>query len=206
MPPFDGYSAVQTLPVEIEGKVYDVLEHNPAAARELMAKAHVDSLRIEIQYPNHPATADLPQILQQQWRRTLGADVSLTPQEEKIWIQARGALSYRGLSERGRIGDYLDPNAFLEAFLAGANVSGAGWSDPRYDAMLTEANAATAPEERMRKLADCERLLFRHVPIFPLYHNIFSYLRKPYVHGFDPRHLGLVRFKYVWIDTSWRSS
>lgn len=208
MPPFDGYSAVQTLPVEIEGIVYDVLEHNPAAARELMAKARVDSLHIEIQYPNHAATADLPLILQQQWRHTLGADVSLTAQEEKVWIQARGALAYKGVSERGWIGDYLDPNAFLEAFLTGSNmsnISGAGWSDPRYDAMLAEANAATGPDERMRKLADCERHLLRHMPILPLYYNVFSYLRKPYVHGFDPRHLGLVRFKHVWIDTSWRS-
>jgi oligopeptide transport system substrate-binding protein len=206
MPPFEGYSAVRTLPVEIEGTVYDVLEHNPAAARELMAKARVDSLRMEIQYPNHPATADLPQILQQQWRQTLRADVSLTPQEEKVWIQARGALAYRGVSEHGWIGDYLDPNAFLEAFLAGANVSGAGWSDPRYDAMLADANAETSRDERMRKLADCERRLLRQMPILPLYYNVFSSLRKPYVHGFDPRHLGLVRFKYVWVDTGWRSS
>jgi ABC-type oligopeptide transport system substrate-binding subunit len=206
MPPFDGYPAVEALPVEIGGIVYDVLEYNPAAARELLRKAGVDSLRIEVQYPSYPATADLPQILQQQWRRALGADVFPVAQEEKVWIQARGALAYKGVSERGWIGDYLDPNAFLEVFLSGPNVSGAGWSDLRYDAMLAEANAETSRDERMRKLADCERHLLRQMPILPLYHNVLSYLRKPYVRGFDPRRLGLVRFKYVWLDTDWRPS
>ena len=33
-----------------------------------------------------------------------------------------------------------------------------------------------------------------------------SNLRKPYVRGLDPRRLGLVRFKYVSVDTHWRTS
>jgi oligopeptide transport system substrate-binding protein len=204
MPPFEGYPAVEALPVEIGGTVYDVLEYNPAAARDLLRKAGADSLRIEIQYPNHPATADLPQILQQQWRKTLGVDVVPVAQDERVWIQARGALAYKGVSERGWFGDYLDPNTFFEVFLAGPNVSGAGWSDLHYDGMLAEANAEIKLDERMRKLANCERYLLRQMPILPLYHNVLSYLRKPYVHGFDPRRLGLVRFKYVSIDTNWR--
>jgi oligopeptide transport system substrate-binding protein len=204
MPPFHGYPAVKSLPVDIEGTAYDVLEYNPAAARELLRKAGVGPLRIEIQYPNRPATADLPQILQQQWRQTLGADVIPVAQEEKVWIQARGALAYRGVAERGWVADYLDPNAFLEVFLAGPNVSGAGWSDLHYDTMLAEANAETMLDERMRKLAECERHVLRQMPILPLYYNVFASLRKPYVRGFNPGRLGLVRFKHVWLDTKWR--
>ena len=52
-------------------------------------------------------------------------------------------------------------------------------------------------------MTQCWRLL-RDMPILPLYYNVLAYLRKPYVQGFEPRRLGLVRFKYVWLDTNWR--
>jgi ABC-type oligopeptide transport system substrate-binding subunit len=206
LPSFDGYPRNDALRVNIEGSECDVLKHNPSAARELLTKAGVRSLRIDVHHPNRPATADLPLILQQQWRNTLGAHVFPAAQEEQVWIQSRGALAYKGLSERGWFGDYLDPNTFLEMFLAGQNVSGSGWSDPRYDVMLAHANAETNHRERMRKLAACERFVLEQMPVLPLYYNVLSYLRKPYVRGFDPRRLGLVRFKYVWVDTNWRRS
>jgi ABC-type oligopeptide transport system substrate-binding subunit len=205
MPPCSEYPAIDTLPVEIEGAVYDVLKYDPAGARELLGKAGVDSVRIEILYPNRPGTADLPQILQQQWRKTLGAEVIPIAREEKIWLQDRSALAYKGVAERGFIGDYLDPNTFLDAFRSGSNVIGSGWSDPQYDIMLSDANGETNTTRRMRKLADCERRLLRAMPILPLYYNVLAYLRKPYVQGFNPRQLGLVRFKYVWVDTHWSS-
>ena len=124
----------------------------------------MNSVRLEIVYPNRPATADLPQILQQQWRSTLGAEVIPAVREEKAWMQARGSLAYQGVAESGIIGDYLDPNTFLEAFLSGADVGGSGWSDPQYDAMLAAANAETRTGERMRRLAACERHLLRAMP------------------------------------------
>jgi oligopeptide transport system substrate-binding protein len=205
MPACPGYPAIERLPVEIEGTTFDVLKFDPVAARELLRRASVNSLRLEVLYPNRPATTDLPQILQQQWRNTLGAEVIPVVREEKVWMQARGALTYQGVTESGIIGDYLDPNTFLEAFLSGADVGGSGWSDPHYDAMLGDANAETRTSERMRKLAACERHLLRAMPMLPLYYNVLAYLRKPYVQGFDPQRLGLVRFKYVWLNTNWRS-
>jgi oligopeptide transport system substrate-binding protein len=204
MPPLDGYPSVETLLIEIDRKPYDVLAYDPEAARQLLRKAGVGALRIEILYPKRPSTQDLPEILQQQWRTALRAEISLAVQEEKTWIQNRNALRYKGVAERGWWGDYLDPNTFLEPFLSGPSIIGSGWSDPRYDAMLMDANASVDRGERMRKLADCERLLLRAMPILPLYYNTLSYLQKPYVRGLDPGKVDIVRFKYAWLDTNWR--
>jgi ABC-type oligopeptide transport system substrate-binding subunit len=206
MPPLDGYPNVSTLPIEIDGKSFDVVEHNPEAARELMSKAGVRALRIEVLYPRRPSTQDLPEILQQQWRNTLGAEVVMSVQEEKAWLQRRNSLQYRGVSERGWWGDYLDPNTFLQPFLSGPSIIGSGWSDPRYDSMLAAANASANPVDRMRKLADCERFLLRAMPILPLYYNTLTYLQKPYVRGLEPGKVDIVRFKNARIDTNWRPS
>ena len=205
MPSFEGYPPVRSLPIEIGGSVVDVLAHNPSGARELLKSTGIGSPRIEILYPNRPATQNLPDILRHQWRNAIGAEVMLSAQEEKVWLQRRSALEYKGVCESGWIGDYLDPNTFLEGFVSGPNFIGTGWSDSRYDAMVAEANAAPS-SERMRKLAESERHLLRAMPILPLYHNVLSYLQKPYVRGWDPRRIGLVRFKYAWIDTKWRPS
>ena len=190
----------------IRDRSIDVLAYDPEAARELMWSAGVRALRVEVLYPRRPSTQDLPEILQQQWRKTLGAEVVMSVQEEKAWLQRRNALQYRGVAERGWWGDYLDPNSFLEPFLSGPSIIGSGWSDPRYDSMLAAANASADPSERMRKLAHCERFLLRAMPILPLYYNTLTYLQKPYVRGLEPRKVDIMRFKYASIDTNWRPS
>jgi oligopeptide transport system substrate-binding protein len=204
VPALDGYPSTRSLPVDIGDVICDVLAYNPAAARELFAKAGVQRPRIEILYPNHPASQDVPLILRQQWQETLNADVVLVNQEQKVWHQNRNALQYKGVAERGWWGDYLDPNTFLDPFTSGPSIIGSGWSDSRYDTMLVQANAVGDPAVRMQKLAECERFLLRAMPILPLYHNVQVYLQKPYVRGLSPGLVDAVSFKYAWIDTNWR--
>ena len=127
-------------------------------------------------------------------------------QEETVGIQNRNALHYSGVADRGWWADYLDSNTFLEAFLSGPGVIGTGWNEPAFDVMLSDANAAPSSRERMRGLAQCERLLLRAMPVLPLYCNVQAVLRKPFVRGLSPAKVGSARFKYAWIDTNWRPS
>jgi hypothetical protein len=57
----------------------------------------------------------------------------------------------------------------------------------------------------MRTLARCEELLLAAMPMLPLYFDTWHYLLKPYVRGFSCNAFDLRSFKYVWIDTHWRS-
>jgi len=71
-----------------------------------------------------------------------------------------------------------DPTLFLNLFMSSTAASGSGWSDPEYDALLVAANAILDPAERMRKLADCERLLLRAMPCMPLYSDVSVFLQE----------------------------
>jgi ABC-type oligopeptide transport system substrate-binding subunit len=206
LPSLDGYESPRELRVDLFGKNYDVLSHDPQGARRLLEIAGCGALRVEILYPMLPASKDVPLILRQQWRDTLGADVVLRGQEETVCIQNRNALQYAGVAERGWWADYLDPNTFLEAFLSGPSVIGAGWSESSFDSMLADANAASSSAERLRKLAQCERLLLKAMPVLPLYYNVQAVLKKPFVRGLPAAKVDSVRFKYAWIDTGWRPS
>jgi ABC-type oligopeptide transport system substrate-binding subunit len=210
VPSLVGYDGPKTLPVVVEGRSYDVLAYDPAAARQLMAKAgfprgmgNDGKLTLELLYPGRPRTEKIAQILQQQWRENLNIAVDLTIQEEQVWNRSIVAMDYKAVAEGGW-SLYADPNPFLEPFLTVSQNNPSGWSDLKFDALLAEANATSSALERTRKLADCERYLLRWMPIIPIYSDVWYYLEKPYVHGLGVNPVGVSPFKYAWIDTNWR--
>jgi ABC-type oligopeptide transport system substrate-binding subunit len=160
-------------------------------------------LKVEIMFNTLEAHKQVAEIVQQQWRRNLNIDVTLVNQEWKVYLETLDNLHYEGVARRGWIGDYVDPNTFLDLFVTGSVNNGSGWTDPRYDSMLKEANATTDPLLRMKKLQQSEAYLLKAMPFVPIYTYTWFYLRKPYVRGVAPNLLDQHPFKYVWIDKEW---
>jgi ABC-type oligopeptide transport system substrate-binding subunit len=212
VPPIEDYRSPEGFAISIDGKSYTVLSYNPSAARELLAKAGFPNgadrggrrLRIEIMFNTLEAHKQVAEIVQQQWRRNLNIDVTLVNQEWKVYLETLDNLHYNGVARRGWIGDYVDPNTFLDLFVTGSVNNGSGWTDPRYDAMLKDANSTTDPSERAKKLARCEEYLLKAMPFIPIYTYSWFYLRKPYVRGMEANLRDEHPFKYVWIDREWR--
>jgi ABC-type oligopeptide transport system substrate-binding subunit len=212
VPPLEAYRPPSSLPLKVEGKEYDVLAFNPAGARELLRLAGFPGGRqtdgqkwtVEVVYPDWSAVKVTAEILQQQWRRNLGIDVQLIGHDFPTFLRVTADLNYPAIADSWDCGLYTDPNWFLAQFRTGSRISGTGWSDSRYDALLARANAAPEPVERMTKLAECERYLLTAMPVIPLYFDSWSYLQKPYVRGGGGNLLNIRRFKHAWIDTNWR--
>ncbi|MFN0101161.1 MAG: peptide ABC transporter substrate-binding protein [Bryobacteraceae bacterium] len=207
-PSVAGYETPRSLPVTIDGTVYDVLSFNPRAARALLAKAVGDRpLRTEYLLPARaPAERLMAEVLQQQWRNTLGIDLTLSIRDVAVWAEDVRNGNYTGVADWGVAGGYVDPAFFLDQFAIGNGANPSGWSDPHYDAMLREARTATDPAERMKKLAGCERRLLGAMPFIPLFTDAWIYLWKPYVRGLGSNPLDRQQFKYASIDTTWRPS
>jgi oligopeptide transport system substrate-binding protein len=210
VPPMEGYEAPTTVPVPVDGKVYDVVSYNPKAARELLAKSGFpggvgrDGRRLAIEVIDNPPGNKASEILQQQWRNNLNIDVTISLQEFKVLVQTLLDVSYNGLAISPWNAKYKDPNSFLDPFLAGSIQSGTGWSDRHYDAMLSEANSTLDRRARMKKLAECERYLLKSMPMVPIYFGVWPHLQKPYVRGVESNALTEHHFKYAWIDTQWK--
>jgi oligopeptide transport system substrate-binding protein len=212
IPPIDGYDAPQSLLVTVGGKTYDVLSYNPAAARELLAKAGFPNgmdregrrINADILFTILPNIQGIPLILQQQWRKELNIDVTLVNREFKVWAESVLAVNFNSVAEYGTWPDYPDPNPFLDQFLSGPSQSGTGWADPKFDAMLKDATLTTDPDARMKKLAECERYLLQAMPFIPMLFNTWFHLQKPYAHGLGENLLDKHIFKYAWIDTNWK--
>lgn len=205
----DGYPSPRALIVSAAGKSYDILAFDPSGGRSLMRAAGYSETRpLKVQYL-FPAIADHRQvfeILQRQLRQNLGVELVPIPKEAAIVNQETFALEYRGIAAWADFAVYQDPTYFLDQFLPGVSANVTGWNDPQYASAVAEAKSFFDTAARFQRLADCERMLLRAMPLIPLYFDAWQQLRKPYVRGIEGNAIAAIAFHRVWIDTNWRPS
>ena len=110
------------------------------------------------------------------------------------------------IARRGWIGDYVDPNNFLDLFLAGGGNNNTGFADPRYDEMILKlAPQAGSREARYRVFHEAETLLMEQMPILPIYTYTSKHLIHPSVRGLPANLMDSLNLKYVWLDPDWQS-
>ena len=122
--------------------------------------------------------------LQAMWERELGIRVTLRKMEWKTFLVAQRDLAY-DLCRSSWIGDYNDPNTFLDMFMSRNGNNRTGWKHEPYDRLLREANAQLDPAGRLAFLREAETLLVREeVPIVPLYFYAgLEYYNADRIHG-----------------------
>ena len=203
VPVFEGYRPPETMPVEINGRVCDVLSFDPRTARELWAASAAPEARLPLPI-HYMARADsrlLAEVLQYQWRLRLGLETRLMPQEFAAFVS--GILEgneWSGVAEEPYGCNYAAPNDLLTFFTANYP----HWSDSGFDKMLTAASSTADPSLRMEKLSACEARLLRGMPFVPLYFDAWNYLEREDVRGLRLNPLDSPSFKYAWIDSARR--
>ena len=109
------------------------------------------------------------------------------------------------IARRGWIGDYVDPNNFLDLFLTGGGNNNTGFSNPDYDDMILRgAPQAATKEERFAIFHKAETLLMEQMPIIPIYTYTSKHLVHPSVNGLPPNLMDSINMKYVWLDKNWQ--
>lgn len=107
--------------------------------------------------------------LQEAWRRELGIRIELEKLEWKVFLRAQNTLDY-DMSRSSWVGDYNDPNTFLDLFLSNNGNNRTGWKNPLYDELLRDANKERDRSRRAELLQQAEAILIRdEVPIIPMY-------------------------------------
>jgi oligopeptide transport system substrate-binding protein len=112
--------------------------------------------------------------LQQMWEEQLGIHPALQQMEKSVYIAAQNRLDY-DLTSGDWVGDYDDPNTFLDLFRSNNGNNRTGWKNARYDALMRAANRQTDLARRGALLQEAERILvFDELPIIPLYFFVGS--------------------------------
>jgi oligopeptide transport system substrate-binding protein len=186
-----GYSCDATLP------------YDPEAARHSLAQAGYANGRgfppIEILFNNSEGHKVVMEAVQQMWRQNLNIDARLVNQELKVYYDTRRQMNYQVIRSTW-IGDYADPNSFLNMWVSGGGNNLTGWSNAAYDRLLGEAGQTNDQSARYRAFQRAEAILLDDAPVLPIFFYTHSFLISPSVKGWYPTILDHHPYKYVHLE------
>jgi ABC-type oligopeptide transport system substrate-binding subunit len=156
--------------------------------------------QVEYVFNTNSSNKQMAEFMQSQWKQNLGITVPLRSMEMKTYMSLRANVEYKGFALTLYGADYMDPFTFLSVFTTQEGVNGTGWYDPKYVAMLDEANSTVDHVKRYELLAKAEKYLLDVQPFIPIETFAVNWLKKPYVKGMYPNAAALFAWKFVYIE------
>ena len=176
---------------------------DPELAKELLIEAGFNSEnkfpKLEILFNTNEDHRKVALAIQQMWQQNLGIEVELVNQDWKVYLSREMVGDFQ-VSRAGWIGDYEDPNTFLDLMRPNRGNNKTGWEDENYDVLVAEANSTNDQTERYKLLNEAEKMLIENMPIIPLYTYVRSYQLSPDVKGYNPHILDHHHPKFIYLE------
>ena len=176
---------------------------DPELAKQLLIEAGFDLEnqfpKLEILFNTNEDHRKVALAIQQMWQQNLGIEVELVNQDWKVYLSREMVGDFQ-VSRAGWIGDYEDPNTFLDLMRPNRGNNKTGWEDGSYDALVAKANSTNDQVERYQLLNEAEKMLIDNMPIIPLYTYVRSYQLSPDVKGYNPHILDHHHPKFIYLE------
>ena len=178
-----------------------LFDFDPEKARQLLAEAGYPNGEgwpgLDIIYNTNEAHRKIAVAVQQMWKKYLNVDITISNQEWKVYLNAVSQRDFQ-VARRGWIGDYVDPNNFLDLFITDGGNNNTGFANDYYDEMILQlAPRAPTEEERFAIFHEAETLLMQQMPIIPIYTYATRHLVHPSVEGMSANLMDSLNLKYV---------
>lgn len=155
---------------------------------------------ITLTYNNAPTHHKIAQAIQDQWYRALGVRVELNNVKWETFYDDLNNKNFH-VARMGGVASFNDPLTFLDLYRnekGGSNFS--GWSNPRFNELLEEANQTTNMVKREALLRSAEKIFIDEMPIAPIYYYTGTYVKQPYVKSVQLSELNEANFKFAYLD------
>lgn len=189
-PDKNGYIPKAKMPYDVE------------LAKKLLADAGfpngVGFPKLKITFNSADDHKHIAEAVQQMWKDNLGIDISLEGTDWKVFLDKEKQLDYQ-IDRASWIGDYLDPNTFLEMFVTANGNNRTGYSNARYDELIAKAALERNVETRFSYFQEAEQILVDEVPILPFYTYNWNRLVATSVQGWDDNVIDYYPFKNMYL-------
>lgn len=178
--------------------------YDPQKAKELLAEAGypngVGFPKMKFLYNTSEGHQKIAVAIQEMWKKALGIEIQLENQEWKTFLENQRTMNYQ-LCRASWIGDYIDPDTFLQLFITNGGNNETGWSNPAYDKLIKSAAAATNEKERFEYFQQAEKILNDEVPIIPIYTYVGNRLVSPSVKGWKNHLQDFWSYKDLYLES-----
>jgi len=177
-----GYTSRASLPI-------GDYESNLAEAQRLLAEAGYPNgqglPKLELLYNTSENHKVIAQAIQQMWKNGLGVEAELINKEWKVYLNSRREGDF-DVVRAGWIGDYNDPNTFLDLMTSWNENNASKWKNDVFDDLIRQAAKTSDAQARRELFQQAEAILVEEMPVIPIYFYVSAYLVDPAVKGWHP--------------------
>jgi oligopeptide transport system substrate-binding protein len=184
---------------DFKDKDYFKPEGDVAQAKRLLAEAGYPDGKgfpaLTYIFGNFGVNGDVAQAVQAMLKKNLNVTLNLEDMEYGVMLERRGKKNRQYIMAYHRwIADYVDPSNFLTLFTF---ADSSNHNNPKYDALIKEAQSMVDPIKRFDKLREAEAVLMDDMPFIPLYYMTNTIMVRDYVKNYNKDIMGYVRFRNV---------
>jgi len=138
--------------------------------------------KIQLLYNTQEGHRHIAEVIERQWK-AIGIDVELKNVEWQVFLNMMSQKKYT-VARAGWVGDYPDPNTFLDMFVTNGDNNQTNWSNKEYDKLIHDATMESDQKKRLEILHHAETILMEEQPIIPIYFSVSVNMTQPYVKNF----------------------
>jgi len=134
------------------------------------------------------------------WEKNLGIKgITLRNEEWGVYLNSRDEGDF-DVARAGWIGDYVEPNTFLDMWKTGGGNNNSNWGDPRYDEIIEQLTKLSEPKDRIPLLHEQEDILMEAMPIMPIYYYTNPMMVSTKLKGYLYLATGALDFKTAYLE------